>query len=168
MTILTSKWTIAIMVLAAILLLLYLIGRKSVHTELVIEASPEQVWDVLMDETGYEAWNNVLFPISGQIEQGNTLPYKLVQPRTKPLELKVKVVELIPEKLLNQYGGIPGVLTFDHRYILEPVGNKTKVTIHEDFKGIGVMFWDASWLEPAYTGLLHALRDHVLELHSEN
>lgn len=53
MSVLTSKWMIIAMVLVAALLLLYFIGRKSVHTELVIEASPQQIWDVLMDEEGY-------------------------------------------------------------------------------------------------------------------
>lgn len=164
MSVLTSKWVIIAMLLVAALLLLYFIGRKSVHTELVIEASPQQIWDVLIDEEGYKEWNQILFPISGQIEQGNKLPYTLMRPGNNPLEIEVRVAELIPHKLLNQDGGIPGIFTFDHRYILEPVGNHTKVIIHEDFKGIAIAFWEASWLEQAYIDLNNSLRNHVLEV----
>lgn len=159
----TSKWAIALLVLIALLLFLYLIGRKSVHTELVIDASPQEIWDVLMDEEGYTTWNQVLVPISGTIEPGNSLTYNLIDPAGEILELQFKVVALNPLKLLNQKGGIPGIFTFDHRYILEPIGTKTKLIIHEDFRGIAAPFLDVGWVEEAYTELTRSLRGHVLE-----
>ncbi len=160
---------IAGVVLIAILLFFYFFGRKSVHTELVIEASPEQIWEVLMDEEAYKEWNQVLIPITGRIEQGNKLTYALIQPEGKSIEIGMKVIELIPFKLLNQYGGVPGIFTFDHRYILEPVEKNTRVIIHEDFRGIAVLFWDAGWLEQAYADSNKSLRQQVLELiHDEN
>ena len=73
MEVLTSKWMIGALVFMAILLFLYLMGRKSVHTELIIEASPQQIWEVLMHEEAYPEWNQVLFPIAGKIEPGNRL-----------------------------------------------------------------------------------------------
>lgn len=155
---------IIVFVLVAILLLLYFLGQKSVHSELIIEASPEQIWKVLMDEEGYEKWNQVLIPINGNIEKGSKLTYKLVQPQGNSIEIGMKVIKLIPLKLLNQYGGVPGLFTYDHQYILEPVENNTRVIIQEDFRGIAVLFWDASWVEQAYTDLNKALRQHVLEL----
>lgn len=164
---LTSKWSITAMVLISTLLILFFMGRKSVHTELVIEASPQQIWAVLMNEERYEEWNQILIPIAGEIEQGNTLTYKLVRPDGEPLEIGMKVAALIPFKLLNQSGGIPGVLTYNHRYILEPVENKTKVTIHEEFKGIVIPFWNVNWIQQGYSDLTKSLRKHVLELHHD-
>ncbi len=154
---------IVIITVNAILLLLYLGGQKSVQAELIIEANPQKIWDILMDEESYQKWNQVLIPIKGKIEQGNMLTYKLVLPEGHPIEIGMKVAKLVPPKLLNQNGGFPGIFTYNHRYILEPVGNSTKVTIHEYFRGIAVPFWDTGWLEQAYIDLNKSLREYILD-----
>ena len=164
MTLLKSKWVIAVLILAGVLLLLYLLGRKSVHTELVIPATPGEIWSVLMDVPGYKEWNPVLIPAEGELREGNKLKYRMIQPDGKESLVDSKVVKIVQRKLLNQYGGIPGLLTFDHRYILEPVKGGTLVTIHEDYRGIGVLFWNASWVEQAYQKANEALRDRVAQL----
>lgn len=151
-----------ILALIVILLLLYFLSGKQVHTELVIEASPQQIWEVLMNEEAYKKWNQVLVPIAGEIGQGNKLRYTLIKPDGSSIEIGMKVAKLTPLKLLNQRGGFPGLFTYNHHYILEPVGNATKVTIHEDFKGIVVLFWDTGWVQQAYTDLNESLRQHVL------
>lgn len=156
------KWIAVIAALITLLIIMYLSGRKSVHSELVIETSPQEVWKVLMDIKGYPDWNRVLLPVSGSIEEGHVLPYQLIQPGGQALEIKLKVLRSMPAKLLNQYGGVPGLFTFDHRYMLEAEGEHTKVIIHEDFRGIGVLFYDVNWLDEAYTDLLRSLRDHIL------
>ena len=153
---------IAIIGLIAILIFLYFIGMKSVHSELIIEASPQQVWDVLMKKEDYREWNQVLVPIKGKFEKGNKLKYQLIQPEGNTIEINMTVAQLIPFRLLNQQGGFPGIFTYDHKYILEPVGNNTRVTIREDFKGIAVLLWNVNWIEQAYRDLNHSLRQYVI------
>ncbi len=155
-------------ILMALLLLLYVIGRKSAHAELVMEASPQQIWNVLMNEEDYGKWNHVLVPKEGEIEKGNSLTYHLINPNGTIIEFEFKVMELVPMRLLNQEGGFPGIFTFDHRYILEPDGKSTKVTIHEDFRGIASPFLNLGWIQEAYKGLNESLRDHVLESNAKN
>lgn len=164
MTILKSKWTIIILILAVVLLVLYFLGRKSVHTELTIPATPEETWSILMDVPGYKEWNPVLIPVEGELVEGNKLKYRMIQPDGIESVVDTKVVKIVKQTLLNQYGGIPGVLTFDHRYILDSVEGGTRVTIHEDYRGIGVLFRDSSWVEPAYQKVNEALRDRVAQL----
>lgn len=164
MTVLISKWTIAIAVLLVMLLILSVYGRKSVHTELIIESNPHQVWNILLDEKNYPKWNNVLIPVKGKIKQGNRLTYKLVQPKGKPIEITLKVKKLVPLQLLNQSGGIPGIFTYDHYYILKREDRYTKVIIHEDFNGIAVHFMDLDWIQQAYSDLNKSLRAHTLEI----
>ena len=156
------KWTIIILVPVVILLVLYLTGRKSVHTEIFIPADPEKIWAVLMDVTGYKEWNPVLIPVEGEFTEGARLKYEMVQPDGKRSKLNARVIKLIDQKLLNQFGGIPGILTFDHKYILDPVNEGTRVTIHEDYRGIGVLFWNASWVEPAYERINTELEKRVV------
>ena len=52
--------------------------------------------------------------------------------------------------VLNQTGGIPGVLTFDHTWTLEAVEGGTRVVQYEEYRGIGVLFWNPGWVEAAY------------------
>ena len=68
---------------------------------------------------------------------------------------------LVGGQELNQFGGLRGVLTFDHTWRLEPVAGGTRVTQHEEYRGIGVWFWDPAWVEEAYRDALVALERHL-------
>ena len=65
---------------------------------------------------------------------------------------------------LNQYGGTPGILTFDHNYYLIPEDGGTRVIQKEEYNGIGVLFWDSGWVEGAYRNVNHALKDKVVSI----
>ena len=143
------------------------IGCATVHTETVIPAAPADVWSVLADASGYEEWNPVLVPLEGELREGETLKYRMTDAEGKQSEVKVEVVKMTREKELNQYGGVWGILTFDHTWSLEPVEGGTRITQHEEYRGIGVWFWDYSWVEPAYARANEALKKKVLEVIAE-
>ncbi len=140
------------------------IGCSSVHTETTIPTEPEIVWSVLTDAAGYKAWNPVLVPIEGELKEGQKVKYQMTQPDGKQSEVTASVKKMVELKELNQSGGIPGILTFDHKWLLEPVVGGTRVTQHEEYRGIGVWFWDESWVEPAYAMANDALHKRVLKL----
>ena len=164
MEILSSKWIIALIALVAILLILFILGRKSVHSELIIPATPEEVWSVLMDATTYQEWNPVLIPIEGELREGAKLKYEFRQDENTKSEIPSTVKKMVRGKLLNQGGGMPGILTFHHKYILEKTDSGTRVTIHEDYRGIGVPFWNPTPVEKAYVRLNLALKQRVIKL----
>jgi len=159
-----SKWLIVIGIILVALLALYLLGKKSVHHEITINASPEKVWSVLMDTDTYDQWNPVMHLLEGKVKEGNTVKYRFTQDEENVSEMGSKVKKIIPEKLLNQGGGMPLVITFDHKYILEPNGSGTKLTIHEDYAGIYVNFWNPKPVEKAYQKLNEALKKQVESL----
>ena len=68
---------------------------------------------------------------------------------------------------MNQFGGYTGIITFDHHYILEKVDGGTKVIQREEYTGVYMNFWDASWVEPAYGRVNEALRDEVIKRKSK-
>lgn len=103
----------------------------------------------------------MLIPLEGEFEQGEKLTYQMNQPDGKQTKVTAKVIKRVNEKVLNQYGGIPGILTFNHKWLLEPVDGKTRVIQHEEYRGVWVWFWDYSWVEPAYQKANEALRDRV-------
>ena len=140
------------------------VGCASVHTEIVIEAPAENVWSVIVDTESYPDWNPVMIEADGKHEVGKTLLYQVQAPGEEVAAIKAKVLEIIPNRLLRQSGGIWGVLTFDHRYQLEEVDGGTKVIQHEDYSGIGLIFWDHKIMAPAYRQSNEALRQRVLGL----
>jgi len=134
------------------------------HTEIIIPAEPEAIWSVLIDAPGYKEWNPLLIPLTGSLQEGQKITYQMTQPDGKQSELTSKIKKMIAHKELNQRGGIPGILTFNHKYLLESVEGGTKVTQHEVDRGIGLLFWDYSWVQPTYEKVNEALRDRVLNL----
>ncbi len=153
-----NSWMIYLIVFLLVLVVLYFTGNKSVHHEVVINKSPEKVWDVLTDTDKYQEWNPVMNLLEGEIKKGNSVKYRFTQDENNVSEISSKVKEVIPNKLLNQGGGLPFVISFDHNYILEEKGEGTLLTIHEDYKGIYVNFWNPKPVELAYQRLNQAIK----------
>ncbi len=137
-------------------------GHKVVHTEIVIPAPPAAVWSVLTDAPRYKDWNPVFVNVEGEYREGAKLTNRVQEPSGKVSVIVSTAVRMVDQRELNQFGGIRGILTFDHKWLLEPIDSGTRVTQHEEYRGIGVWFWDASWIEPAYSRANEALRDRVL------
>ena len=158
---LTSNWTVGALVVALVLGGLALTGRKTVHAERVIPHSAGVIWAALMDTGRYGEWNPIFVSAEGLFEEGGTVRYQMKTPdgATTPVEPLVR--RLASEQELNQFGGMRGVLTFDHTWRLEPVEGGTRVTQHEEYRGIGVWFWDPEWVEEAYGDALAALERHL-------
>lgn len=161
MNFLTSKWFLITAILVVIFLVLYFLGKKSVHHEISINATPQKVWKVLTNMSAYDEWNPTMKLVNGEIKVGNKVTYQFTQDENNISEIPATVKQIIPNKLLNQSGGIPFVLTYNHKYILEPENGGTKVTIHEDYSGIGVNFWNPKPVELAYERLNKALKERA-------
>ncbi|MEO1269725.1 MAG: SRPBCC domain-containing protein [Myxococcota bacterium] len=139
------------------------LGHKVVHTEVVIPASSEAIWAVLTDPTGYAAWNPILVRAEGEYREGTTLRYRMRDESGKESDITATVVGLEEHHSIQQHGGIRGVLTFDHTWRLESVEGGTRVVQHEEYRGIGVWFWDPSGVERLYQRANEALRTRVVE-----
>lgn len=153
-----NSWMIYIIIFFLVLVIMNLIGNKSVHHEIQINANPEKVWEVLTDTDKYKEWNPVMELLEGTIKEGNQVKYRFTQDEHTISEIPAKVKKIITSKLLNQGGGLPFVLRFDHKYILEQKGKGTLLTIQEEYKGIYVNFWNPKPVELAYQRLNKAIK----------
>lgn len=133
-------------------------GCATVHTEVFVPAPPEVVWGVLTDANGYADWNPVFIDADGHYAEGESVRYRVREPDGSEHAIEAKVVRVESSRLLNQFGGRRGILVFDHEWRLQPVQGGTLVTQHEEYRGVGVWFWDESWVEPAYRQANEALR----------
>ena len=138
------------------------LGHTEVFTEIMIEATPEEVWAVITDAESYGHWNPVIIEAEGSYALGATIRNMVVEDGKDPVAIKSRVELFDAPRHLNQFGGYVGVITFDHHYILEPVEGGTRVVQREDYTGFYLHFWDSDWVTPAYNRVNRALRDEVL------
>ncbi|MEL6592809.1 MAG: SRPBCC domain-containing protein [Bacteroidota bacterium] len=150
--------------LLVILIILVFTGRKSVHHEINIDAKPASVWTVLSSLDQYQDWNPVMLPLEGKLEEGSQIVYQFTQDAENIIKISAQVQSISPQERLNQKGGLPLVISFDHEYLLSPQNGGTKVTIHEEYRGIYVNFWNPDPVEKAYQRLNEALKQRVESL----
>ncbi|MEM7084451.1 MAG: SRPBCC family protein [Pseudomonadota bacterium] len=146
----TSKWLIAVILLLVILAALAFFSRKSVRAELAIAANPTEVGSTITDPDSYPSWNPILIEVNGRFIEGETLAVVMKNDDGSTTNVQAKARKVVPNSTLNQVGGIPGVLTFDHTWRLEETDEGTRVTQFEQYRGIGVLFWDPSSVQRAY------------------
>ena len=153
------KWGLPLVI--AIVAAAAIFTKKTFHVETVVAASPEAVWAVLIDSTRYAEWNPVFVAVDGDYVEGATVTNTVRFPDGSDVEMAATVETLSDRKELRQTGGIPGFLTFDHRWLLVPEDGGTRVVKHEVDRGLWLWFWNSDWIEPAYERVLEALAERV-------
>ena len=160
----TMGWAILKFAVPAIIIVLIagaLMTKKTFHVEQFIEATPEEIWEVLMDTSTYPEWNPVFVQVEGVYAEGAKMLNKVKAPQGDLLEMSATVKTLRTTRELRQTGGLPGIITFDHQWLLEPVEGGTILTQREVDRGLYLWFWDSSWIEPAYQRVNEALKHEV-------
>ena len=118
---------------------------KSIHTEIEIDASPAQVWDILMDFEKYPEWNPFIKSISGNATVGGNLKVVMQQPDSKSMTFKPKCLIAEPNKEFRWLGHlfIKGLFDGEHIFKLrEREGGTTKLVQCENFNGLLLpIFW---------------------------
>lgn len=148
--------------LAAVLVIAAFLTTRTFHAELIVPAPPDRIWAALTDTGSYADWNPVFVAVDGAYAIGatNTNAIRFPDGSTVDMDATVEVLEV--ERELRQTGGVPGVLTFDHQWLLEPADGGTRVTKHEVNRGLYLWFWNSDWVEPAYLATLEALKARIL------
>ena len=114
-------------------------NRKELRSEIVIEAPPERVWDILTDFDRFPEWNPFIRVASGRIERDKRLNITLHPSGGRIVKMRPLVVSVEPNKELRWIGhlGIPGIFDGQHIFELEPSGSaKTVLVQRERFGGI--------------------------------
>ena len=162
MNFLTSKWMLLLLIPIAVFLVLLLVGQKSVKSETIINAHPEVVWALLTQTEDYPDWNPVMLSAKGNLVEGENIIYSFKQDENVQYDVPITVKKIVDAKLLNQGGGMAGIMSYDHNYELEVFEpGKTKLIIREDYRGAYVPFWDPAPVEEAYHRLGQAVKQRI-------
>lgn len=108
--------------------------KKSITTEIIINAKASDVWNVLMDFENYPKWNPFVKEISGDPMVGKKIKISLPGMKFNPVVKENRTNELF------QWKGkflVQGVFDGRHSFRLVDNGDQTTTFIHsEDFSGL--------------------------------
>ena len=137
------------------------------NTQIVINATPAQVWNVFSNFSTYKDWNPFLKSVEGDVQEGNTITINAGGMTFKP-----KVLEWVPQKKLVWIGrlGFPGIFDGAHSFELKNNGDGTTTFIqNEEFKGILIPLFKKKLKTDTKDGFIamnEALKE-LVELHGK-
>jgi hypothetical protein len=112
---------------------------KELHSQIDIDASAEQVWDILTDFASYPQWNPFIRRISGELKAGERLEVRLEPPDSRGITLRPTVLSAEPNRQLRWLGHlfVPGLFDGEHSLAIHPlVENRVRFVQSEVFKGV--------------------------------
>jgi len=115
---------------------------KENRDEIIIQATPEEVWEVLTDFDRHAEWNPLIYQAKGVVEVGRRIK---VSARSGSLDMKYRClvvkVELHREFQWKWHVVLPFLIGADHIFKIEPITEKSVHFINREiFKGILVPF----------------------------
>ena len=119
---------------------------RAIDTEIIIAATPGQVWRVLTDTPQFPAWNPFITLIDGDLQVNGRLSVTIKPPEGKPMVFKPVVQEMEHEKKLSWLGHLffPGLLDGKHQFIISEIASEgVSLTHREEFTGLLVpLLWN--------------------------
>ena len=109
------------------------------RSEFPVQASPEAVWQVLMDFDSYPEWNPQIVAISGDRELGAVIDLRLSMPGRPAMDLKAKLTAFEPARLLTWRGHVlaPWLFSGERVFAIEPQASGDVMLTHsEDIRGL--------------------------------
>jgi hypothetical protein len=138
---------------------------KCFSTSIIIQASPETIWNILIDAAKWEQWNPTITKIEGNIALGETV--KVYAKITPNRAFSVKVSELIPNERMIWTSGMPfGLFKGERTYNLSRQGDgSVEFAMQEVFSGLILPLIAKSIpnLQPAFNEFSEALKKQAEE-----
>ena len=95
---------------------------KELKTEIDIQASPETVWQILMDFNTWQEWNPFIHTVVGKPEVGQRVDITVRTATPKKMILHCTIIKIEPNRELRwkYHVFLPGLFRGEHSFILEP------------------------------------------------
>ena len=108
---------------------------KTIQTKTIISASPERIWNVLMDFASYPKWNSFIRSIEGTPEVGSILKNEIHLEGQKPQVFKPEVLVVKENRHFVWKGKlfVKGLFDGEHHFRLEKIDDNRTEFIHEEF-----------------------------------
>lgn len=117
---------------------------EQIYTEILINAEPKKVWQILTDFENYPEWNSFITSLTGKVKVGNTISVRIFAPNGNSMKFNPVVLAYEPEKEIRWLGKFyfKGIFDGEHQFKLVDNKNGTTTFIHaESFSGFLVPFF---------------------------
>ncbi len=136
------------------------------ETAIDIDASPERVWEVLLDFPRYPDWNPFITSIAGPAVAGARLAVTLAPPEGRAVTMRPEVQVVDEGHRFGWLGrlGVPHVFDGAHEFVLEPgAAGSVRFVQRETFGGVLVPFLGKvlSRTRTGFEAMNHALKARV-------
>ncbi|MFD8145858.1 SRPBCC family protein [Streptomyces sp. NPDC059708] len=140
--------------------------RRNITTEITIDATPEEVWEVLTDLPRYCVWNPFIRQAGGELAPGGRLRLTMYAESGRPTTFHPTVKVFTPVTELRWTGHFLVRGLFDGEHFLrlsEGPGRTTRLEHGERFRGLLVPFLGGLLEGTArnFTAMNEALRTRV-------
>jgi hypothetical protein len=142
-------------------------AEHMIVTEIEINATPEQVWAVLVDFQKYPDWNPFVRKIKGEAKLGAKLSEKLALFGKNTIGMKATVADFVPNHACGWTGFLlsPKVGRGHHRLLVNQTEDgKIRFVQEEKFDGVLVdLFFPIiyKWIRPKFEAMNHALKARI-------
>jgi hypothetical protein len=112
---------------------------KSLHSDIEIAGTPEQVWAHLTDFGRFPDWNPFIQHAAGDVQQGATIEAHLVLPNGTKMAAKPTLIKVEPNRELRWLGHFlfKGLFDGEHYFEIEPLDNsRIRLRHGEHFRGL--------------------------------
>lgn len=116
---------------------------RTIETEILIQAPPETVWQVLMDFGAYGEWNPFITSIEGTPDVGSRLAVRIEPPGGRAMALRPVVQASEHARRFGWLGrlGVREIFDGAHEFVIEPDGEHgCRFVQRETFRGLLVPF----------------------------
>ena len=112
---------------------------KSIQTEIIINASAENVWNTLIDFDKHPEWNPFIKKLTGEAKVGEKLRVEIHPPNQKPSTFTPNVLTVEAQSHLFWRGTLFAsfVMAGEHHYEIETIEpQKVRFKHYENFTGV--------------------------------
>lgn len=137
---------------------------KKIETQIIINAIPHKIWEILTDFNNYPHWNPFIKSIEGSLNIGNTLKVTIEPEEGKGMTFKPKVQSLIENQELSWLGKLlfKGIFDGKHQFKLIDNGNGTTTFIQsEEFSGLLVAFINLDKTAEGFNKMNQSLKERA-------
>jgi hypothetical protein len=118
---------------------------RSIETEIEINGTATQVWEVLTDFGRYPEWNPFILRIAGTLQTGSKLRAVVQTPHFPKITIQPLLLKVEAEHELRWLGHwvVPKIFDGEHLFAIEPLGeSKVNFVQKELFTGLLVpLLW---------------------------
>jgi uncharacterized protein YndB with AHSA1/START domain len=127
-----------------------------------IDATPEEVWAVLIDAASWPRWDSGVEQVQGEVSLGEKITIRSAVAPGRAFPVKVTALE--PSESLELTGGMPlGLFRGIRTYRLRPDGANTQFTMREEYGGPlrGLIIRSIPDLQPSFEQFAQGLKRRV-------